>query len=144
MPNDDGQRARNKATYLAAKAAFDARDLDRCVAFYAPSHRVMSRGAPPGREHIRAFLEGTLSAWPDLHLEVEHVLADGDLVMGRSVATATHTTATTGTPPTGRAVRTTFWDLHRFDDSGLIVETWNLMDTQTLMEALRKVSPTTG
>ena len=128
--------ARNKANYIAAKAAYNARELDRCLAFYAPEHQIMSRPAPPGREHIRAFLEGTLAGWPDLCLEVGQVVAEDDWVMGRCVATATHTTAVMRIPPTGKQVVTTFWDLHRFDGAGLIVQTWNLMDSLTLMQQL--------
>ena len=55
--------ARNKATYIAAKAAYNARELEQCLTFYAREHQIMSRPAPPGREHIRAFLEGTLAGW---------------------------------------------------------------------------------
>jgi predicted ester cyclase len=128
--------ARNKANYVAAKAAYNARELDQCLAFYAREHQIMSRPAPPGREHIRAFLEGTLAAWPDLRLEVAQVVAEDDWVMGRCVATATHTTAVMGVAPTGKQVVTTFWDLHRFDDAGLIVQTWNLMDSLALMQQL--------
>jgi predicted ester cyclase len=128
--------ARNKANYLAAKAAHNARQLDHCLTFYAPEHQIMSRPAPPGREHIRAFLEGTLAGWPDLRLEAAQVVAEDDWVMGRCVATATHTTAVMGVPPTGKQVVTTFWDLHRFDDAGLIVQTWNLMDSLALMQQL--------
>jgi predicted ester cyclase len=128
--------ARNKATYIAAKAAYNARELDQCLAFYAQAHQVMSRQVPPGREHIRAFLEGTLSGWPDLRLEVAHVVAEDDWVMGRCVATATHTTAVMGIAPTGKNVVTTFWDLHRFDEAGSIVQTWNVMDSLTLMQQL--------
>jgi len=127
---------RNKANYVAAKQAFDARDLDRCLAFYARDHQIMSRPTPPGREHIRAFLEGTLAAWPDLRMEVAHVVAEGEWVMGRCVVTATHTTAVMGVPPTGKPVATTFWDLHRFDDAGLIAQTWNLMDSLSLLQQL--------
>jgi predicted ester cyclase len=128
--------ARNKASYIAAKAAYNARELDRCLAFYASEHQVMSRPAPPGREHIRAFLEGTLAAWPDLRLQVAQVVAEDDWVMGRCVATATHTTAVMGVPPTGKQVVTTFWDLHRFDQAGLIVQTWHLMDSLAVMHQL--------
>ena len=138
MSSSDGRplNARNKANYIAAKAAYNARELDQCLTFYALDHQIMSRPAPPGREHIRAFLEGTLAAWPDLRLEVAHVVAEDDWVMGRSVATATHTTAVMGLPPTGKQVVTTFWDLHRFDEAGVIVQTWNLMDSLALMQQL--------
>ncbi len=127
---------RNKANYVAAKAAFNARDLDLCLTFYSQEHQIMSRPAPPGREHIRVFLEEALASWPDLWLEVAQVVAEDDWVMGRSVATATQTVAVMGVPPTGKSVVTTFWDLHRFDDAGLIAQTWNLMDTLTLMQQL--------
>jgi predicted ester cyclase len=128
--------ARNKANYIAAKVAYNARELDQCLAFYAREHQIMSRPAPPGREHIRAFLEGTLAGWPDLRLEVAQVVAEDNWVMGRCVATATHTTAVMGVPPTGKQVVTTFWDLHRFDEAGLIAQTWNLMDSLALMHQL--------
>ncbi|UJR84970.1 ester cyclase [Sandaracinus amylolyticus] len=128
--------ARNKANYVAAKAAYNARELDRCLAFYAPEHQILSQPTPPGREHIRAFLEGTFAGWPDLRLEVAHVVAEDDWVMGRCIATATHTTAVMAVPPTGKQVVTTFWDLHRFDDAGLIVQSWNLMDSLALMQQL--------
>jgi predicted ester cyclase len=127
---------RNKANYVAAKAAYNARELDQCLTFYAPEHQIMSRPAPPGREQIRAFLQGTIASWPDLRLEVAHAVAEDDWVMGRCVVTATHTTAVMGIPPTGKQVVTTFWDLHRFDETGLIVQTWNLMDSLTLMQQL--------
>ena len=136
MNTMDGRlpNARNKANYIAAKAAYNARQLDQCLTFYAREHQIMSRPAPPGRQPIRAFLEGTLAAWPDLRLELAQVVAEDDWVMGRSVVTATHTTAVMGLPPTGKPVVTTFWDLHRFDDAGLIVQTWNLMDGLALMQ----------
>jgi steroid delta-isomerase-like uncharacterized protein len=128
--------ARNKANYIAAKAAYNARDLDQCLTFYAREHQIMSQPVPPGREHIRAFLERSLAQWPDLRLEVAQVVAQDDWVMGRCVATATHTTAVMGVPPSGKQVVTTFWDLHRFDEAGLIVQTWNLIDSLALMDQL--------
>lgn len=126
----------NKANYLAAKRAYAARDLASCIAFYAPAHRIMSPPTPPGREHIRAFLERSSAEWPDLRLEVATVVAEDDWVMGRCIATATHSTAVMGVPPTGKRIETTFWDLHRFDDAGLIVETWNLIDGMTILRQL--------
>jgi predicted ester cyclase len=138
MNASDGRpiNLRNKGNYIAAKAAFNAREVDRCLTFYAREHQIMSRPSPPGREHIRAFLEGTLASWPDLWMEVAQVVAEDDWVMGRSVVTATQTTTVMGVPPTGKPVVTTFWDLHRFDDAGLIVQTWNLMDGVALMQQL--------
>lgn len=127
---------RNKANYLAAKAAYNARDLDGCLAHYAPGHQIMSKPTPPGREHIRTFFEGTFATWPDIQIVVENALAEDDWVMGRSISTATHTATVMGVPATGKRIVTSFWDLHRFDEDGLIAQTWNLMDSLAVMQQL--------
>jgi steroid delta-isomerase-like uncharacterized protein len=135
-PMSDTRAARNKASYLAAKAAYNARDLDRCLAHYAPGHQIMSKPTPPGREHIRAFFEGTFAAWPDIQIVVENALAEDDWVMGRSISTATHRATVMGVPATGKTIVAGFWDLHRFDEEGLIAQTWNLMDSLSIMQQL--------
>lgn len=133
--------ARNKANYLAAKAAYNARDLDRCLEFYAPDHQIMSKSSPRGREHIRAFFEQTFASWPDVTLVVEHSLAEGDWVMGRSRSVATHSLPFMGVLPTHQKIETSFWDLHRFTEDGLIIETWNLTDSLAIIQALGLMPP---
>jgi hypothetical protein len=39
-------------------------------------------------------------------------------------------------PSPGRQVQATFWDMHRFDADGRIVETWNLMDSLAILQQL--------
>jgi steroid delta-isomerase-like uncharacterized protein len=130
------QAKRNKRSYLDAKTAFNARDLDACIAFYAPDHRIVSRESGDDAPSIRRFLERAIAAWPDIELRVEHIVAEDDWVMGRSIAAATHSTAAMGAPPTQKRVETTFWDLHRFDANGLIIESWNLMDVASIMRQI--------
>lgn len=138
---DSPRTQRNKANYLAAKAAYNARDLERCLAFYALDHRIMSKPTPPGREHIRAFFEDTFATWPDIQIVVETAVAEGDWVMGRSTSSATHSATVMGVRPTHKKIETSFWDLHRFNADGLIVETWNLMDSVTIMRQLGLFPP---
>jgi len=128
--------ARNKAAYLQAKDAFNDGDLQACLRFYSPQHQIRSRPSPPGRAGIQAFFEQSRRDWPGLRIEVEHAVAEGDWVMGRSNVHATHDTAVMGVLPTGKLVHTTFWDLHRFDEQGLIAESWNLLDGLPIMAAL--------
>jgi steroid delta-isomerase-like uncharacterized protein len=136
----DTTEIRNKANYLAAKAAYNSRDLDRCLAHYAPDHQIMSKPTPPGREHIRAFFEGTFATWPDVQIVVENALAEDDWVMGRSISTATHSATVMGVPATGKKIQTSFWDLHRFYENGLIAQTWNLMDSLSILQQLGVVA----
>jgi len=133
--------SRNKQNYLAAKACFNARNLDACVAHYAPDHKVHASSGSPPAPPIRTFFEQTIAAWPDIQINVEHAVAEDDWVMGRSVARATHAVVVMGIEPTQKLIETTFWDLHRFDAEGLIVETWNLMDGLSIMRQLGVLPP---
>ena len=128
--------SRNKQNYLAAKACFNARDIAACVAHYAPEHKVNSPAGAPASPPIKTFFEQTIAAWPDIEITVEHAVAEDDWVMGRSIARATHAVAVMGIEPTHKTIETTFWDLHRFNAAGLIVETWNLMDGLSIMRQL--------
>ena len=127
---------RNKQNYLRAKDAYNARDLDACIAYYAPDHQIMSKPMSRGREHIRRFFEESFATWPDIRIVVENALAEDDWVMGRSITTATHSSTVMGVPATHKTIETTFWDLHRFDSGGLIIQTWNLMDGLSMMSQL--------
>lgn len=131
------QRAeRNKANYLKAKELFNQNKVDECVLYYAVDHEVKSKQSEKGRAGIQAFLDGLHQTWTDIQISVEHVVAEENWVMGRSVATATHTKPVLGVPPTNKQIVATFWDLHLFNDEGLIIETWNLMDSLTIMQQL--------
>ena len=128
--------ARNKDNYLKAKAAFNDKDLDRCMSYYAPDHQIRSRDVGPGREHIRQSLASTRESWPDLKIVVEHAVAEDDWVMGHCTTIATHSQPVMGVAPTNRRIQATFWDLHRFNAEGQIVETWNLTDSLAIMQQL--------
>ena len=128
--------ARNKDNYLKAKAAFNDKDLDRCMSYYAPDHQIRSREVGPGREHIRQSLASTRESWPDLKIVVEHAVAEDDWVMGHCTTIATHSQPVMGVAPTNRRIQATFWDLHRFNAEGQIVETWNLTDSLAIMQQL--------
>ncbi len=129
--------ARNKANYLRAKEAFNANKIDECMSYYTAEHRVRSAPGEPGRDNgIRLFLAQMREMWPDIQIAVEHVVAEDDLVMARSTATATHSKTVMGVPPTNRKVEVIFWDLHRFNDEGLIIETWNMTDNLALMQQI--------
>ena len=126
----------NKENYLKAKAAFNAKDMAGCMSYYALDHQIRSRPVGPGREHIEQFLTSMHEAWTDLKIAVDHAIAEGDWVAGMCTSSAVHSKPVMGIAPTGREVRTTFWDMHRFNAEGKIAETWNLMDSLAIMQQL--------
>ena len=54
--------------------------------------------------------------------------------MGHCMTIATHSQPVMGVAPTNRRIQATFWDLHRFNAEGQIVETWNLTDSPAIMQ----------
>jgi predicted ester cyclase len=131
-----GIAARNKDHYLKAKAAFNARDMAGCMSFYAADHQIRSRDVPRAREHIERFLTSLHESWSDLQIIVEHAVAEGDWVMGHCATSAIHAKPVMGIAATNRRIHTTFWDLHHFSEDGLIVETWNVIDSLAIMQQL--------
>jgi predicted ester cyclase len=131
-----GHRSRPRENL--ARNSFCAVELDAkaSIASAATSRGTRAASAAVSGNSRPSKYSTFAAGWPDLRLEVAQVVAEDDWVMGRCVATATHTTAVMRIPPTGKQVVTTFWDLHRFDEAGLIVETWNLMDGLALMHQL--------
>ena len=127
---------RNKANYLAAKMAFNEKNISKCVAFYSTNHIIKSMPAEKGRHVIQNFLENMHTMWGELKIVVEHAVAEGDWVMGRSIATAIHDKTVLGVPATNKQIVASFWDLHLFDEDGLIVETWNLIDNAAIMKQI--------
>jgi predicted ester cyclase len=77
-------------------------------------------------EHTGSGQQNMHQTWSDIQITVEHVVAEDNWVMGRSVATATHSKVVLGVPPTNKQIETTFWDLHHFNENGLIIETWTV------------------
>ena len=141
--NKHANALRNKENYLKAKDAFNAKDMPGCMSYYALDHQIRSRPVGPGRQHIEQFLSSLHDNWSNLKIVVDHAVAEDDWVAGRCTTTAIHSKPVMGVAPTNREVRTTFWDMHRFDADGEIVETWNVLDSLAIMQQLGLV-PASG
>jgi steroid delta-isomerase-like uncharacterized protein len=97
----------------------------------------------PGLVGVRRFISIYRTAFPDMHVTIEDQVAEGDKVVTRWTATATHSGPLMGIPPTGRHVTTSGIGIHRIVD-GKIVEQWGTDDTLGLMQQLGVVPPLEG
>ena len=57
----------------------------------------------PGTEGLKQMIGMYLSAFPNLHLTVDAMIGEGDMVSVLSTVTGTHTADMMGIPPTGQA-----------------------------------------
>jgi steroid delta-isomerase-like uncharacterized protein len=93
-----------------------------------------------GPEGVRRFFAALREAFPDIRFTIEDQIAEGDRVVTRWTARATHTGTFQGVPPTGRPIHMTATDVERIVD-GKVVECWSQMDDLGLMQQLGVVSP---
>jgi predicted ester cyclase len=74
-------------------------------------------------------------AFPDLHLTIEDLIAEGDKVASRDTNSGTHRGAFMGVAATGKAVTYNETFIARFA-AGRIVESWAIVDALSLMRQL--------
>jgi steroid delta-isomerase-like uncharacterized protein len=97
------------------------------------NHDMPSPG--PGPEGFLAIVDGFRSAFPDLHMVTEALVAEGETVATRGTFTGTHKGDFMGIPATGKKVAVPYIDLWRFED-GKAVENWVRLDSLSLMQQL--------
>jgi steroid delta-isomerase-like uncharacterized protein len=90
-------------------------------------------GRGPESEKLRVTLYRT--AFPDLHLTVENLTAEGEIVTARWSCRGTHKGDLNGIAPTGKAISITGISVMRFA-SGKMVESWINWDALGLMQQL--------
>jgi predicted ester cyclase len=92
-------------------------------------------GAPSGREGLRWFIQMYRAAFPDIHVQVEDQIAEGDKVLTRITVRGTHQGQLMHIPPTNKEVTVTALVVTRFKN-GQNVEGWAELDRLGLMQQL--------
>jgi steroid delta-isomerase-like uncharacterized protein len=112
-------------------------DLDTLDHFFAAgfvSHN-NPPGVPPGVPGVKRFFAMFRDAFPDLAVQIDELVAEGDKVAVATTLRGTHAGELLGHAPTGRKVSVTGVDLVRIVD-GKIVEHRGLTDTVGLLRQL--------
>ncbi len=99
-------------------------------------------GVPPNAEGHKAWLQVARAGFPDIHIAIEDMIAEGDKVVVRTTVTGTQTGAFMGIPPSGKAVRVGAIGITRIAD-GKFVEYWENFDALGLMRQVGAI-PTPG
>ncbi|TDD02589.1 ester cyclase [Nonomuraea deserti] len=104
--------------------------VDPNVIFHAPVPTDL-----PGPQALKQVWAVLLQGFPDMRVEVEDVIAEGDKMVSRNTVTGTHQGEFRGLPPTGRSVAYNEIFIFRFAD-GRIAEIWGVVDLLTQMRQL--------
>jgi steroid delta-isomerase-like uncharacterized protein len=98
-------------------------------------HDLRPGNPPAGPEGQKVIAEAFRAAFPDLHLELEGLVAEDDMVVARWTMKGTHKGEWAGMPPTGKEVSFSGANFFRIGN-GKIKEIWNFRDDLGLREQL--------
>jgi steroid delta-isomerase-like uncharacterized protein len=93
-----------------------------------------------GAADVKRLVSMLRAMLPDLTIEVEDMLAEGDKVVIRYTGVATDTVGFMGRPPTGKSIRAAAMQLFRFAD-GQIAESWAVRDDLGTLRPLGHLPP---
>ena len=88
-----------------------------------------------GTEGFKQLITVYRTAFPDVHLTVEDLIAEGDRVVARWVTRGTHTGDMMGIPPTGSQIEIMGISIFHVID-GKVKEEWEGFDSLNLMQQL--------
>jgi steroid delta-isomerase-like uncharacterized protein len=135
------QETENKATFARLHDVVNTGDVGlvskKIDAIVDPDVRIRTPlpVQTTGAQALKEVWAILLRAFPDLHLTVEDVIAEGDKVVTRNTVTGTHQGDYMGRPPTGKSVSYNEIFIFRFA-GGRIAETWGVVDSLSLMRQL--------
>ena len=116
---------------------WNAKNPDEFDNYFSPE--LVNHGLPPnmpqGLEGTKMFASMFFSAFPDTHIHIDDLLAEGDRVVTRWSAHGTHRGELMGIPPTGKTVNMSGIAIDRFE-GGKSVEHWEIFDQMGLMQQL--------
>jgi predicted ester cyclase len=125
---------RNKKVFgKVIEDAYNKGNVDVLSEAFAPSFIEHQAGiVPPTAEGVRRSIAFLRSAFPDMKLTIEEIIASGDKTWARITGRGTHQGPFMGFPPTGKSIVVTVMDECRFEN-GQIVEHWGVADQLAVM-----------
>lgn len=88
-----------------------------------------------GPEELKQLFSMYFNAFPDLHADIEDIIAEGDKVAIRVMCRRTHKGEIMGIAPTGRQIKVPLMAINRFKDHR-VVETFELIDIFGMLQQL--------
>jgi predicted ester cyclase len=101
----------------------------------------LTDGTGKTTESFKKFLASLFSGFPDLHANIEHILAENNLVLVFLNFAGTHKGEFNGRSPTNKRVTNRSADLYRIEH-GKIVEHWDVVDNLDLLKQIGAISYT--
>ena len=135
------QQTNNKATIRRLQDANNSGDLQRIsktIDELVEPDALIRTPLPidaTGPQVLKEVFARLLRAFPDLHVTIEDLIAEGDKIVSRNTVTGTNLGDYMGRAPTGKRVAYDEIFIFRFA-GGRIAETWGVVDVFSQMKQL--------
>ncbi len=91
-----------------------------------------------GIDQLRGMIEGYFTAFPDMHMEVEQRVVEGNLISTRWRVTGTHDGPLDGIEATGEKIDISGQLIMRFEGTK-IAEEWEVFDQLAMLKQIRSI-----
>jgi len=134
-------RQENIEALQQAALRFKARDLEGHLKVYSPSviHHGFSSRIRPGVAGLRDHYTSLLKGFPDMRVDIDDFIAEGEKVVQRFIFSGTHKGEFLGVPASGKSVRASGVHIHLFQNAQA-VEVWQVLDTFAFLSGIGAVS----
>jgi predicted ester cyclase len=125
----------NKAALFHFYELFNQKKFDKCNELVAPdfiSHRTTG---DISREDLISGSEMLVTAFPDLTITIERIVAEGDMIAYREICWGTHKGEFMGIAPTGKKIEMINTSILKMID-GKWAEAWPTLDHMRFMQQL--------
>ncbi|HXF99061.1 MAG TPA: ester cyclase [Gaiellaceae bacterium] len=92
--------------------------------------------APPTRDGMRALFHQMWESFPDIRVELQRFVSEGDLAAANLRISGTHEGEFMGAAPTGKRIEVDAMAFFRFDADGKVAERWTRLDEVGLLTQL--------
>jgi steroid delta-isomerase-like uncharacterized protein len=93
-------------------------------------------GFSSDRDGVKQFFEMLTGAFDGFKMDVEGIVADGDMASARVTMRGTHSGEFMGIPASGKTVAVPVADFFRVNDDGKVAEHWGVIDNLAMMQQL--------
>jgi predicted ester cyclase len=122
-----------RSLYQAYLKCCNEHDFDGMASFYTPTIKV--NDAPMDPAAVAEQFAPIVSAFPDWHWDLRHLVVDDDYISCHFTVTGTHRGVFEGVQPTGRPVSLSQFTLYRVVD-GKFAEVWDLADMGAVLQQI--------
>jgi predicted ester cyclase len=143
MPSteEDSQEDRNKALIRSfIQEIFNEHNLSSIKKYFGEESVEGSPQAGDAGEGFKEFLIEFFKAFPDMHTNIEHMVAENNLVMVFLNGSGTNKGEFHGAPPTNKSVNIRSADLYKIEND-LITGCWDVVDQLNLLKQTGTLLP---